>query len=129
MTCCGQECKTSFCPECGKCVNGTKPTVLPWETTSHLCDDPVIGQYFGVTCDDQIRRHCGPHVLCLAVDGMPVDEANANAEFIVLSCNSHDELVAAVCGLLAANDRFNGPLDSDPGVRFAKKMLAKARGE
>lgn len=75
-----------------------------------------------------------------ASDGISLQTAQANAEFIVRACNAHDELVAALEEAEAALRRFkeldnargsDGPCDC-PACRACDSIratLAKARGK
>lgn len=59
----------------------------------------------------------------------------ANARFIVTACNSHDDLLAALKALVAAEDRFaaESGVSFDDGVsdavRSARAVIAKAEGK
>lgn len=50
-------------------------------------------------------------------------DCNASAAFITLACNSHDDLVKALEGVIRIADRATDEFDA------ARAALAKARGE
>jgi len=56
-------------------------------------------------------------------------EEYANAEFIVRACNAHDELVAALEGILYNFLRETDVSDCKLEIFNAKAALAKAKGE
>ena len=57
-----------------------------------------------------------------------------NAEFIVRACNAHDDLVSALENLLSQYGTFpyawsEKEINEDEDVIFARKAIAKAKGE
>ncbi len=67
------------------------------------------------------------------VSGKTNAEAAANAEFIVLACNAHEDVVKALEGILEWHDK--PPFDPDgvsmlpAAIAAVRAALAKARGE
>lgn len=77
---------------------------------------------------------CGTHLLCIASanDLLIADiwgGSEANAAFIVRAVNAHDELVAALRGVLVWADRYRPPLspDSIEMLERVRAALAKAK--
>jgi hypothetical protein len=55
-------------------------------------------------------------------------EAEANARFIVRACNAHEELIAALKGLMRLFDRAYVAQPEDEEYRAACAAIAKAKG-
>lgn len=77
-----------------------------------------------------IDRSPGPQQL--SIDGLRIEwngeQGRANAAFIVRAANSHDELVAALDGLLNALTNEHGRRAEDEAAKAAARAaLAKAR--
>ena len=54
-----------------------------------------------------------------------------NAAFIVRACNSHDDLVAALAGMMPENTGYGQSMDWEAyaaAVKVARAALAKAKG-
>jgi len=76
---------------------------------------------------------------CCGVQGRTIEEARANARFIVRACNVHEELVEALKDVLAVldhlaqsavtKDGYAIRYSSDGPVGIARAALAKAREE
>ncbi len=72
-------------------------------------------------------------LVCLCVGGLPEGVAAANAEFIVLACNAHEDLVKA-CKLIddwleLPAFSIYGPAKLTKASAAVRAALAKARGE
>ena len=58
-------------------------------------------------------------------------EMEDNAAFIVRACNSHDDLVAALAGMMPENTGYGQSMDWEAyaaAVKVARAALAKAKG-
>jgi hypothetical protein len=107
----------------------TGHTPLPWTVQSN---DP----YGDVYVYGRGRKQ-GRHKQLVAQVWSGVDRstevATANADFIVLACNAHDELVAALRGLNETTERYIAAPSIDhmnaltEGLRFARAALAKVQ--
>jgi hypothetical protein len=91
---------------------------LPWRVVN-----VAVGQW-SVFCADEnpwSRAVVNLH------SGRPVQEREANAEFIARACNSHDELTAALSAVLAAYEHRVGD-GLTPLILNARAALARAEG-
>ena len=71
------------------------------------------------------------HIAQIITRGMSDEEAEANADFLVLAWNTHDELVAALESLLHSYHTHSMmPVDCFPNMWEATRVaLAKAKSE
>ena len=91
-------------------------TLGPWHIIN---SDMVVGPEGQLVADCERTPHCER-------PAPPTVEAMANAEFIVRACNAHEELLAALRGLVCELESVNVPA---PGLIHAKKAIAKAEGK
>ena len=79
---------------------------------------------FGVSCKDEAAGD--EPVVCYTGNG-PTSEANAR--FIVRAVNAHDELVAALRGLMDFMQDESGEMDAFTVCEVAANAIAKAEGK
>lgn len=83
------------------------------------------GNGFAISQHEQICNDRGYAVVILEHDGST--EGGANAEFIVRACNGHEDLVAAIEGLLTT--RAGNSAQRNRAIAEAEVVLAKASGK
>lgn len=102
----------------------TKHTPLPWTTRKSGTSGDVGIAAPG--CEGVIAE-CFEEFA--AKFYMLPEEAAANAEFIVLACNSHEDLLRAAREALQTLDRLPADTLTVPGVsRHLRSAIAKAEG-
>jgi hypothetical protein len=104
-----------------------KITPLPWEVSRGNITLRATIQTANYVHQAQGTRYKLQVASVTAETGRPqyVDEMHANAEFIARACNTHDELVTALEGLLNYMD-FTRVMDAEPHFKAAHEALAKA---
>jgi len=104
----------------------TKHTPTPWRI-DHRAKTAVVGSR------NYVVAACGGYANNTRDQTELSEELEANAEFIVLACNVHDELVAALKALHACHRAFSNSENwtalDDEARAAAERAIAKARGE
>ncbi len=90
-----------------------KHTPTPWKICKKV--DVVVESEDGITC--------------FCTDGLGFGVAAANAEFIVLACNAHEDVVKALEAFFEWYDKPSGGGDLDMAAELLRAALAKARGD
>lgn len=104
-------------------MSNTKHTSTPWFAKRESWSTVYIEARIGGGILQEVAA-CGP-------TEAGSEQQDANAAFIVRACNSHEQLVAALRGLLAATDAYStvhAP-DGDDAARMVEyaEALNKAR--
>jgi len=86
-----------------------KPTPTPWKSDSNSIRTKTRGNCIAITYDP---------------DGMDLEQARANAEFIVLACNSYEQLVEALAAVDVFYHRFTEERLTTPEIKFLAKVRA-----
>lgn len=104
----------------------TTPTPTPWEIAPHSDQDDHIDICAGYrqTPDGRSRADWIAELAAENVDGGR-ERNQANAEFIVRACNSHEELVEIARLVVAICDG----IEPESLVGMARAALAKADGQ
>lgn len=108
----------------------TDPTPRPWVVSDHMDDDPAT--HLRIWSPQGSIENWPNVAVCYSDDDLPIQEMEANAEYIVRACNAFDDMKAALedaqaCIVAFRTGEWNDVRWLDQAAKSIHDALKKAR--